>query len=345
MIKPFHIVCAVLLFVSLATFASAAETSAPVASPNAIDIPAWFKDSFLVIREDIAEATAKNKRLVVYFGQDGCPYCKELMRVNFSQKDIMDYFRANFDAIALNMWGDRDVTWLDGKHRSEKELAAYLKVQFTPTLLFFDEKGNVALRLNGYYAPHKFKTALEYVAKKMESTAKFSDYMKTAAPEPASGKFHDESFFMAAPFNFKQNRTASKKPLAILFEQKDCAPCDELHARAFKDPEVLAMLKKFDVARLNIFGDKPVVSPKGKVLTEAGWASELKAAYTPSMVFFDTKGKEVFRIDAYLKTFHVVSSLDYVASKSYLTQPSFQRYIEARASALQKKGVTIDIWK
>src|SRR6266581_1879912 len=101
---------------------------------------------------------------MVYFGQDGSPYCKELMQTNFSQKAIADKTRAHFVAIALNIWGDREVTWTDGRKFSEKQLEAFLKVQFTPTLLFFDEKGEVAVRLNGYYQPHRFEAVLDYVA-------------------------------------------------------------------------------------------------------------------------------------------------------------------------------------
>ena len=37
------------------------------------DQPAWFKDSFLDVREDIAEATKSGRRLMLYFHQDGCP--------------------------------------------------------------------------------------------------------------------------------------------------------------------------------------------------------------------------------------------------------------------------------
>src|SRR5574342_369303 len=79
-----------------------------------------------------AAAAAANKRLLLYFGQEGCPYCRELMQVNFARKDIAEATRARFDAIALDIWGDREVVWIDGKTRTEKEFAALLKVQFTP---------------------------------------------------------------------------------------------------------------------------------------------------------------------------------------------------------------------
>jgi thioredoxin-related protein len=97
-------------------------------SPHAIDIPRWFEETFLDFREDVREAAAKGKRLMVYFGQDGCPYCGRLMQVNFTQKDLVDKTRRHFVAIAINIWGDREVTWTDGRVQTEKKLAATLKV-------------------------------------------------------------------------------------------------------------------------------------------------------------------------------------------------------------------------
>jgi len=37
--------------------------------------------------------------------------------------------------------------------------------------------------------------------------------------------------------------------------------------------------------------------------------------------------------------------LDYVASKAYLKQPNFQRFLQARADALEAKGIHIDLMK
>ena len=65
--------------------------------------------------------TRERKRVLLYFGQDGCPYCAQLMKVNFSQPDIVATTRADFVAIALNIWGDREVTWADGRTMSEKK--------------------------------------------------------------------------------------------------------------------------------------------------------------------------------------------------------------------------------
>ena len=335
------------MMLALALLVSAARAPAAEAfnpSPHAIDIPSWFKSSFLDFREDIAEAAKAGKRLMVYFGQDGCPYCQELMRVNFSQKDITERTRRHFDAIALNIWGDREVTAPDRKTYSEKTYAALLKVQFTPTLLFFDEKGAIVLRLNGYYPPHKLAAALDYVAGRHETRESFASYLAKHAREPASGKLHDEPFFMKPPYDLARARKKASKPLAVLFEQKDCAACDELHASGFKDARLRALITKFEVVRLELFGRASVVTPAGKQTTEEQWGRDLNVAYTPTVVFFDGGGKEVFRLDGYLRPFHLASSFDYVASGSYRSEPSFQRYIQARAAKIRGAGGRVDLW-
>jgi thioredoxin-related protein len=343
--RIYSLLLAALLALGLPASAAEAPADSPEASPHAIDIPPWFKNTFLDFREDIAEAAAAKKRLLVYFGQDGCPYCRELMQVNFSQKDIVDNTRKHFDAIALNMWGDRETVWLDGKHRTEKELAAFLKVNFTPTLLFFDKQGRVALRRNGCYPPHKFRVALDYVAKRLEGKTAFGEYLKKAAPVPDTGLLHDEPYFMKPPYALQRDKVAAKKPLAVFFEQKHCASCDEMHATALQDADTKPLLDKLEIVRLDLFGKAPVLTPDGRKTTEGEWARALKVAYTPSIVFFDERGKEVFRVEAYVKTFHLQSALDYVASGAYRAQPEFQRYVESRAEALRAQGVVIDLWK
>jgi thioredoxin-related protein len=133
-------------------------------APRPIDLPRWFTESFLDIGEDIREAARDGRRLMLYFGQDGCPYCRKPMLTNFSQRDIVAKTRRHFVVVALNIWGAREVTWLDGRVLPEKAFAQLLDVQFTPTLLFFDERGAIVARLNGYYPPHLFGAVLDYAA-------------------------------------------------------------------------------------------------------------------------------------------------------------------------------------
>jgi thioredoxin-related protein len=260
------------------------------ASPYAIDIPPWFTETFLDFREDVADAARDGKRLMLYFGQDGCPYCRQLMVTNFSQPTIVAKTRQHFVAIALNIWGDRETHWIDGRARTEKELARFLDVQFTPTLLFLDEHAKVVARLDGYYPPQKFEAVLDYVANRMENKLPLADYVRDAAQAPASSRLHDEPFFLSPPYDLRHRA----KPLAVIFETTDCTACDEMHRDAFTRPEVLAQVAQFDVVRLALGAPTPVRTPDGRASTADAWARELGIAYTPSVVFFGA-GEDVQR--------------------------------------------------
>jgi thioredoxin-related protein len=305
----------------------------------------WFKESFLDIREDIAEAKKANRRLMLYFYQDGCPYCTKLIRDNFGQKAIADKTRKHFDVIALNLWGDREVTDLSGRAMPEKEFAKAMKVQFTPTLVMFDEKGEVALRLNGYLQPHRFEAALDYAGQRLEKKQNFADYLAKHAREPASATLNEAPWLLPAPLKLADTQKRNGKPMIVLFEQKECAACDEMHRDVFPRTEVSALLGQFDVARIDMASREPVQTPGGKTLPGRDWARSMGVFYTPSFVLFDAKGKEVFRVEGYLRPFHLGSSLDYVASGAYRQQPEFQRFIEARAAARRAKGERVELMK
>jgi len=313
------------------------------ASPYAIDIPPWFAETFLDFREDIADAAKDGKRLMVYLGQDGCPYCRQLMVTNFSQRRIVDKMHRHFVAVALNIWGDREVTWLDGRTMSEKALARTLDVQFTPTLLFFDEKGGIAARLNGYYPPHKFEAVLDFVSGKHENGETLAAYMARQTPAPASAALANELFFVKSPYIL--TRAPGSKPLAVVFETPDCAACDEMHRDVFRRADVSAQLTRFDVARFALGARTEVTTPDGAKVKADAWARDLRIAYTPTVVLFDASGREVLRLDAYLRAFHFASALDYVASGAYRNEPSFQRFLQARAERLRAGGESVDLWQ
>lgn len=279
-----------------------------VSFARAQDVPDWFVESFLDIREDAAEAAKDGRRLMLYFMQDGCPYCKQLVTVNWRQASIVEKTRRHFMPVAINIWGDREVTAADGRKLPEKRYAATLKIQFTPTLVFFDEKGQVAHRINGYLPPEEFFAALDKAIG------------PASAASPAGGR----------PLDLR--RKAGARPVVLLLTSGTCDACVELE-RHFQSDEVRAQLARFDVLR---------ETNPASVLTAAG-AQTVRSNYVPSLVFF-AGGREVFRTEAYLRPFHLAGALDYVASRSYVREPSFQRFLQARAERLRSRGERVDLW-
>ncbi len=304
--------------------------------------PDWFKESFLEFEEDVAEAAESGKRVMIYLHQEGCPYCARLVEESFNNPEIEAYIRKNFEGITVNLWGDREVVAINDQNFTEKTFAAALKVQYTPTLIFLDERGKTALRLDGYYPPDQFLIALRYVAEHQESRVNFSQFKLNQKPT-GSTRLIDEKFF-AQTDRLDQLIDQSDLPLAVYFDSGECEDCQILHERILTDRPTLELVTKMQNIQLDIYSTKNVTLPDGRQSTVNQWARELDIAYTPSVVFFDATGVEVMRIGAFMKTFHFQSVYDYVLQKAYLHEPSFQRYISERAEKIREAGFDTNIW-
>ena len=330
---------AALLYVQ-AYAASDTELKPGMINPGYEEQPDWFKVSFLDLYEDIEEAADENRRVMLFFFQDGCPYCKKLLEDNFGQRAISEKTQQHFDVVSINIWGDREIT-IGDKVMTEKQFAEALKVQYTPTLLFFNEDNKAVYRANGYYPPEKFDVVLDYVGQKKESAISFQDYLAKVAPQPASGKLHTE----VASVSGDDLRAALEpgKYLLVIFGQKQCATCDELHLDILQRHESRELLKRLNVAVVDIWSDHKIIAPDGREQKVSDWAKRLDIKYAPSLVYFNGRGEEVFRSDGYLRSFHVQSVMDYVTSSAYLEQPNFQRYIDSRADHLREQGVEVNL--
>ncbi|RDH84465.1 MAG: thioredoxin [endosymbiont of Galathealinum brachiosum] len=329
------------LYMQNVTAKTEGSLSEGMVNPGYEEQPAWFKNSFLDLDEDIEDARKSGKRLMVFFYQDGCPYCKKILQDNFGQRDIAEKTRSNFDVISLNIWGDRDVSFGDIE-TTEKDFAERLKVMYTPTLLFFNEEGKAVLRTNGYYHPAKFNAALDYVLGHHDKNEKFRSFLARVSQVKTKGKIYKDIETVKSPYDF--SKTSDKYQL-VMFEQKQCVECDELHSDILKRKESIEQLAKLNVSVLDMWSDEKITQPGGKKSSIKEWAKSLNIQYAPSLVYFNQQGEEVFRSDAYLKAFHVQSVMDYVSSGSYKAQSNFQRYIDARADKLEEQGIHVDIMK
>lgn len=94
-----------------------------------------------------------------------------------------------------------------------------------------------------------------------------------------------------------------------------------------------------------MWSNEKLINSQGKEVSAKNLAKSLKINHSPSFVFFDEKGKDIFRIDAYMKSFHTQSVMDYIASNSYKKQSNFQRYISDRAAKLEAQGIHVDLMK
>ena len=100
----------------------------------------WMRDTFKDLREDLAEANAEDKRLMLIVEQRGCIYCTRMHENVFPRPEIADYIRENFFVVQLNLHGDIEVTDFDGESLSEKAATRKWGLLFTPSILFLPEE-------------------------------------------------------------------------------------------------------------------------------------------------------------------------------------------------------------
>ena len=287
-----------------------------------LQYPDWFKQGFLDLRADLAEAKSAGKRgIMVYFGQRRCPYCRQLIQVNFGLQDITEYSRRHFDLIPIDIWGVEDVTTLSGETLSEREWAKAEAMEFTPAILFIDLDGKVALRLRGYYPPYQFRAALEFVADGHYQRESFRDYLARGEDRMVFDEedLNEEPFFSPPPYDLDRRRPA-ERPLVVFFEQGNCHACDVLHGQVLKTAAISRPFADFDSLQLDMWSESPVRTPAGEMTTARRWAADLGLFYSPAMLFFDEQGREILRLDSVVGFYRLRNALSYVLSKAYLTQ-------------------------
>lgn len=178
------------LFCAFALSPLSAEEEPKVAD-NGLYTQPWFLESFLDLKEDLTEAAAQGKHFAVLIEQRGCPYCREMHRVNFADPEIRDYIKQNFVILQLDMWGSRAVTDFDGKEMEERELVRRWNVSGTPTIVFFPndpaavegKTGREAQvwRLLGYWKPFHFLSTFTYVREGRYQDTHFQRYLQERA--------------------------------------------------------------------------------------------------------------------------------------------------------------------
>lgn len=100
----------------------------------------WMRDTFLDLAEDLEEANAEGKRLMILFEQRGCIYCEKMHAEVFPDPKIAQMIDENYFVVQLNLHGDLEVTDFDGETLSEKQMARKWGILFTPTMMFLPQE-------------------------------------------------------------------------------------------------------------------------------------------------------------------------------------------------------------
>ncbi|WP_142785187.1 thioredoxin family protein [Changchengzhania lutea] len=151
--------------------------------------------------EEALELQKKSpKKIMMDVYTNWCGPCKLLDRNTFQNKDVANYVNTHYYAVKFNGEGNESFTYKDNvfsnpnynpakanRRNSAHQFASYLRVNAYPTIIFFDEKGDVIVPLPGYRTPPQLELYLKMFKNdehtSIDSQEKFNAYSESFVPE------------------------------------------------------------------------------------------------------------------------------------------------------------------
>ncbi|MDU8929068.1 thioredoxin family protein [Alisedimentitalea sp. MJ-SS2] len=100
----------------------------------------WMRDTFKDLREDLDEANAEGKRLVLFIEQRGCIYCDKMHAEVYPNPELSKYIEDNYFVVQMNLHGNDTAVDFDGEEAEQADLMRKWGILFTPTLMFMPEE-------------------------------------------------------------------------------------------------------------------------------------------------------------------------------------------------------------
>ncbi|WP_127108610.1 thioredoxin family protein [Pararhodobacter zhoushanensis] len=117
-----------------------ADEPVPPLGEDGLHKPDWIVETFRDMRDDLEEARANGKRLLIMVEQRGCIYCTRMHEHVFTDDALARTLREDYMVVQMNLFGDIPVTDFDGEELGERDMMRRWGVVFTPTMLFMPEE-------------------------------------------------------------------------------------------------------------------------------------------------------------------------------------------------------------
>jgi thioredoxin-related protein len=294
--------------------------------------PAWFKQSFLDLRDDLEDARKAGKRgIIVFFSFKHCSHCEAFVSTTMSDPATMNRIQEKYDVIALDIFNDTEVTDIHGNVTTIRNFAETSKARVTPTLIFYGIENEKLVKIVGFYPPEKFNRVLDYIDGGHYEKIKLSEYLlssttgRMAQLQPVNYQY---DFFTAPPYDLQRSRGNAVRPLLVIFDEPGCVACLRFHKRVLSDDKVSRSITTHDAILLDRTDNtSKIVLADGRTVTPRQWVNELQLSYDISVVFFDTQGREVHRLDSETGRDRMLLSMQYVLDKGYERHEQYLRWI------------------
>lgn len=132
---------------------------------------------WMTMNEALEAQKSEPRKIIMDAYTTWCGPCKMLDKNTFSNKDVIEYINENYYAVKFNAEGPEEIQYKqylfknpgydpERKGRnSQHSFARALKISGYPTIVFFDEEGNLINPIKGYRTPKQLEIFLKMFAK------------------------------------------------------------------------------------------------------------------------------------------------------------------------------------
>lgn len=172
------------LLLVLAAFLAVASASAA----DVRDADRFFNLNTGDLKAEAGDAKrAGKKAILIMFEQDGCPGCLYMKTNVLNRADVQKFYRERFVNFPADIYGAVPIRDFAGRDHTEKSYAQALRVNATPTFVFFDPDGNEAARIVGPVKDAaEFLLLGEFVASGAYRSTRFTEYKQSRRKERGS---------------------------------------------------------------------------------------------------------------------------------------------------------------
>ena len=159
-------------------------------------------------------------------------------------------------------------------------------------------------------------------------TSAFGPAPGASAAELGDNGLHIQDWFLDSFLDLAEDRIDAAdngKVLAVLFEQRGCPYCREMHNVNLAREEITSYIKaNFEVLQLDMWGSRTVTDFDGEELAEKQLARKWRVNFTPTIVFIRPgsaeaapQDMEVARMPGYFKPFHFITMFEFVKQEKF----------------------------
>lgn len=147
---------------------------------------------WMSMNEALAAQKKEPKKIFMDAFTPWCGPCKMLERNTFSNEDVIKYVNEHFYAVKFNAEGTQEVKYKGQTftnpnfdpnrtgRNSQHQFAAAMQITGYPSLVFFDEEGNILAPIAGYRTPQQLELFLKIFAtddyKELTTQEAFMEY-------------------------------------------------------------------------------------------------------------------------------------------------------------------------